>query len=264
MRYKDYEGSIEELVGIKLQEIEQQHGVKVLYAVESGSRAWGFASPDSDYDVRFIYIRKMNDYLSLQESDDFINGELDEVLDINGWDLTKTLRAFQRGNATLYEWAGSPVRYYASQAWDDVALVAEDCFSCKAAMCHYYGTARKTYQEYLRSDMVRYKKYFYALRPLLACRWIEEKRCAPPVLFADLMSTVLENDMIQPVQELLQKKVTMTEGETAPKMDAIDRYIREKLAYYKALSEQLPDDRNRDWEPLNAVFRNMLHIETSE
>ena len=93
----------------KLNEIEEKEGVKILHAVESGTRAWGFASPDSDYDVRFIYMRNREDYLRLEEPRDVIEWQLDEVLDINGWDLKKTLRQFVKGNATLFEWSGSPI-----------------------------------------------------------------------------------------------------------------------------------------------------------
>ncbi len=105
MKYKDFEGTIQALVDRKLDEIEEMEGVKILHAVESGSRAWGFASPDSAYDVRFVYVRPEQYYLRLDEKKDFINWELDETLDINGWDLSKTLQHFHKSNASLYEWA---------------------------------------------------------------------------------------------------------------------------------------------------------------
>ena len=111
MKYKDFEGTIQALVDRKLDEIEEMEGVKILHAVESGSRAWGFASPDSDYDVRFVYVRPEQYYLRLDEKKDFINWELDETLDINGWDLSKTLQHFHKSNASLYEWGNSPVVY---------------------------------------------------------------------------------------------------------------------------------------------------------
>ena len=101
MKYKDFEGTIQALVDRKLDEIEEMEGVKILHAVESGSRAWGFASPDSDYDVRFVYVRPEQYYLRLDEKKDFINWELDETLDINGWDLSKTLQHFHKSNASL-------------------------------------------------------------------------------------------------------------------------------------------------------------------
>lgn len=152
----------------KLNKIEEKEGVRVLHAIESGSRAWGFASPDSDYDVRFVYVRKKEDYLRIDEFKETIDWQLDEVLDINGWDLKKALKQFAKGNATLFEWSGSPIVYRTTDEWAKICEVSEQFFSEKAAIYHYYGTANNTYHEYLQGEMVRYKKYFYALRPLLA------------------------------------------------------------------------------------------------
>ncbi|GFH96592.1 hypothetical protein IMSAGC003_03151 [Lachnospiraceae bacterium] len=118
MKYKDYHGTIENLINVKLDEIEEQENVKILHAVESGSRAWGFASPDSDYDVRFIYIRPMEYYLGLQKKKDFIDWELNEILDINGWDVSKALQHFHKSNATLFEWSNSPIVYRTTDEWE--------------------------------------------------------------------------------------------------------------------------------------------------
>lgn len=259
MKYEEFEGSVEELVLLKIKEIEEKEHIKVLHVIESGSRAWGFASPDSDYDVRFIYMRDEDFYLSLRDTKDFIDWELNEVLDINGWDLKKALQHFHKSNATLFEWSNSPVVYYTTDAWKNLyAEAAQKYFACKSALYHYYGTANKNYYEYLMDDMVKYKKYFYVLRPILACKWIEEKKCPPPVLFDELFNSVLEEDMKAAVEELLAKKVRMSEADKAPKIEKINQYIEEKLSYYKALAESMPDDRNPDWEPLEAQFRKMV------
>ncbi|MDE6320182.1 MAG: nucleotidyltransferase domain-containing protein, partial [Lachnospiraceae bacterium] len=178
---------IEKEISKKLDEIEEKEGVRILHAVESGSRAWGFASPDSDYDVRLVYVSPEKDYLRLDEPRDVIEWQLDEVLDINGWDLKKALRQFFKGNATLFEWSGSPIVYRTTSDWEKVRKISKQYFSEKAAVYHYYGTANSTFQGYLLGDTVRYKKYFYALRPLLAARYIEKYHEAPPVLFDDLL-----------------------------------------------------------------------------
>ena len=164
----------------KLDEIEKKEGVRILHAVESGSRAWGFASPDSDYDVRFVYVRIKDDYLRLDEPKDYIEWQLDEVLDINGWDLKKALKQFAKGNATLFEWSGSPVVYRTTEDWAKVKEVSKQYFSEKTAVYHYYGTANSTLQEYLQGENVRYKKYFYALRPLLAAQYSKNEYCSRP------------------------------------------------------------------------------------
>ena len=128
----------------ELKKIENAENVKIIVAVESGSRAWGFASPDSDYDVRFIYVRNKEDYLRLDGIRDVIEWKLDDTLDINGWDLKKALQHFHKSNATLFEWSNSPVVYYTTDEWKQLyEEVASKYFACKSSMYHYYGTANK-------------------------------------------------------------------------------------------------------------------------
>lgn len=260
MKYKDFDGNVETLIQMKLKEIEEKEQVKVLHAVESGSRAWGFASPDSDYDVRFIYVRPWEFYLGLEPAKDFIEWELDETLDINGWDLSKAMRHFHKSNATLFEWANSPIVYATTPEWERVMQAAGGYFSCKSAMYHYYGTANKNYHEYLKEDRVKYKKYFYALRPILACKWIEEKKCPPPVLFQELADAVLEEDMKPRIEELVKKKMEMVESEKGERIDEINGYLADRLLYYKQKTDSLEDDRNREWGPLNQAFIGLLKI----
>lgn len=259
MNYKDYEGSIEDLVSLKLNDIEANENVIILHAIESGSRAWGFASPDSDYDVRFIYVRPIEYYLRLEDKKDFIDWELDKTLDINGWDLFKVLKHFHKSNATLFEWGNSPIVYRTTPEWKRIMAVAQNYFSCKSAMYHYYGTANKNYHEYLLDEMVKYKKYFYALRPILACKWIEKKKCPPPVLFDELVKEVLEDNMKPVVESLLQKKMQMAEFEKGRRIDEINNYIETNLAYYKSKVESMEDDRKASWEELNILFVEMLN-----
>lgn len=261
MKYKGYEGPVEELVRLKLHEIEEKEHVKVLYAVESGSRAWGFASPDSDYDVRFVYVRPMEHYLELQPQKDFIDWELDETLDINGWDLCKFLRHFQKGNAVAFEWAGSPIVYQTTSHWEKIKEAGFHYFSCKSAMYHYYGTANKNYLEHLTQDRVKYKKYFYVLRPLLACRWIEGRRTPPPVPFRELMEETLERDMRAAVENLMRKKMGMAEGERGPRVDSVNEYIVKNLVHYKQVADSMENDRNGDWGELNRLFADVLMAE---
>ena len=238
----------------KLDEIEAKDNVRILHAIESGSRAWGFASPDSDYDVRFIYVRRREDYLRLDEPRDVIEWQLDDVLDINGWDLKKALKQFARGNATLFEWSGSPIVYRTTDEWSRIREVSKQYFSEKSAVYHYYGTANSTYQEYLQGDTVRYKKYFYALRPLLAAEYIEQYHAAPPVLFDDLLKLDLDPELRTAIDELLEAKKRTTEKEENPQMPVIKRYIEEEIQKQKVIADELADDHNRDWSALDKVF----------
>lgn len=242
----------------KLKEIERKEGVRVLHAVESGSRAWGFASPDSDYDVRFVYARPEDDYLRLDEPRDVIEWQLDEVLDINGWDLKKALRQFAKGNAALFEWSGSPIVYRTTEEWARIKEVSKRYFSEKAAVCHYYGTANSTLQGYLLGDTVRYKKYFYALRPLLAARYIEEYHTAPPVLFDDLLKMDLPEILRQAIDELLNVKKRTTEAEENPQMPVIRKFIENETVRQKEIADHLIDDHNKDYTELNRVFLDII------
>ena len=250
--------NIEDRINEKLDEIEEKEGVRILHAVESGSRAWGFASPDSDYDVRFVYVRPYEDYLRIDEPRDVIEWQLDEVLDINGWDLKKALRQFARGNAVLFEWSGSPIIYRSTEKWRRIKEVSRQYFSEKAAVYHYYGTANSTLREYLMGDKVRYKKYFYALRPLLAAQYIERYHEAPPVLFDDLLKLEMPAKLRSAIDDLLERKKKTTEGEENPQMPVIRAFIREETARQKEIADALADDHNKDWTALNMVFREVI------
>ena len=241
----------------KLDEIETRENVKVLYAVESGSRAWGVESPDSDYDVRFIYMRPKEDYIRLDEVKDFIEWQLDDVLDINGWDIKKTLIQFHKGNATLFEWANSPVVYKNTKTWKNIYSECGQYFSRKAALCHYYGTARSTYEKYLNQDNVKYKKYVYALRPLLACKYIEENGKVPPVRFDELMRQKIDGRLYDEINKMLEVKSHSKEKTLNPQNETIFQYIKEELAKYEFLSQTAEEDRNSDWDVLNGIFRKI-------
>lgn len=248
----------------KLDEIERKEGVRILHAVESGSRAWGFASPDSDYDVRFVYVRTKEDYLRLDEPRDVIEWQLDALLDINGWDLKKALRQFARGNATLFEWSGSPVVYRTTEEWARVKEISKQYFSEKAAVYHYYGTANSTLQGYLLGDTVRYKKYFYALRPLLAAQYIEKYHVAPPVLFDDLLEMDLSENLQRAIDELVEVKRRTTESEENPQMPTIREFIESETARQKEIADNMPDDHNKDWTALNSIFREIIYDTASD
>ena len=247
-----------------LDAIEEKYEVTILFAVESGSRAWGFASPDSDYDVRFIYMHRPEEYLRIDTMKDVIEWQLDEVLDINGWDLQKALLAFGKGNPNVMEWANSPIIYREHETWHKIREAAMQYFSKKSALCHYYGTANSTLQGYLTGDSIRYKKYFYALRPLLCCRWIEEYRTVPPMEFEKLMvlfdgsDTDLSRELLSGIRDLLAKKVVTVEKELNPQIPVIIDFITSECARQKQLSDAAPDDHNHDYAVLNEAFRKAL------
>lgn len=247
-----------------LDAIEAQYQVRILLAVESGSRGWGFASPDSDYDVRFIYVHKPEEYLRVDIIKDTIEWKLDEVLDINGWDLKKALLAFGKGNSNIMEWANSPIVYRQADEWEQIRETVYGYFSEKAALCHYYGTAKSTYEGFLKDDTVRYKKYFYALRPLLCCRWIEQYHTVPPMKFDELLK-IFEDPVAEfpeglwdSIKELLVRKAVTVEKDLNPQMPEIRDYIVTECLRQKEISNRAPDDRKNDYTALNDIFRKVL------
>ena len=179
----------------KLKEIEERESVKILHCVESGSRAWGFASPDSDFDVRFIYVRSEEFYLRLDKTRDVIEWQLDDTLDINGWDIQKALRLLYTSNPTLFEWNSSPIVYKTTEEWKKISAVINDYVVARAGLYHYLSTAKSNYKEYLKGETVKLKKYFYVLRPLLACKWILAESTPPPMLFKTLMDKYLDESI---------------------------------------------------------------------
>ncbi len=261
MQYKDFVGDARDLVINMLGEVERAQNVRVLYAVESGSRAWGFASPDSDYDVRFIYVRHVDDYLTLRpRRNDTIEWVVDETLDVCGWDLSKTLQLAHKGNLFLFEWATSPVVYTRTDDWNTVWKVIHPYFSPKAAMHSYLGIANNTNNEFLGGERVRYKKYLYALRPLLACKHIAEQGTIPPVDFGELVASAADDELIPAIDELLQAKVSMNEKDEGPRIAAIDEFIANALATYAGVANELAGTEH-PWEPLERVFLQTLGIE---
>ena len=254
VKYGDFEGVVEDLIRCELDEIERARGVRILWAVESGSRAWGFASPDSDYDVRFVYLSPLEHYLSVHPKKDTIEWVVDETLDICGWDLSKFLELGRKGNMYVYEWPISPIVYRSTEEWVRVWDVVQGYFSCKKAMYNYYGLARTTEAGALQGESVRYKKYLYVLRPLLACKYIDERRDRPPVDIHPLIDAVAPDDLKAAIDVLLARKSQMTEKDLGPRIPEIDAFIEEALVKYGEKSKQMDYDVNKDWGPLDAVF----------
>ena len=247
-----------DLILKKLHEIEQGENVKVLLAVESGSRAWGFASRDSDYDVRFIYVRPKEDYLRLEKVRDVIELPIEGELDINGWDLCKTLRLLRASNPTLFEWFSSPIVYLETPFADEFRSFMAEYFSSKRGLSHYLSMAGSNYREYLKGDTVKAKKYFYVLRPVLACQWILDHGTPPPMLFSELMEAELDPELKPDVDRLLDVKKNAPEVKTIPKIERINQYLDNSIEEVRVRIAQMPEDTYHGWEELDRFFLSQL------
>lgn len=247
-----------ELIFEKLNEIEKRENIKILHCIESGSRAWGFASPDSDYDVRFIYVRPKEFYLRLDKTRDVIEWQLDETLDINGWDIKKALRLLYKSNPTLFEWNSSPIVYKTTKEWENVSAIINNYFVARAGLYHYISTAKSNYKEYLKGETVRLKKYFYVLRPLLACKWILAEGTPPPMLFKTLMEKYLDEDVKPDVIKLLDLKMNTPEITEGKRFDRVNDYIDQNIAQMEETIKNLPDKHEQSWKELNKIFVDLL------
>lgn len=256
-----------------LENTEKEYDIQILYACESGSRAWGFASTDSDYDVRFIYRHKPDWYLSIEEKRDVIDLPINDLLDIGGWDILKTLRLIRGSNAVIWEWMQSPIVYKNSKAflerlWD----ISRDYYALKSGCYHYLAQVRNGIKEHFSNESIKLKKYFYILRPLLAAKWIFEKREIPPMEFYPvnqeenkdlrpvLMSIIADKDkpVKNAIEELIEIKKEATEKDTIKRLALLDEYIEAEYYTFNAKMQEL-SGKNPDNEPLNIFFRSEIN-----
>ncbi|MBJ6144772.1 nucleotidyltransferase domain-containing protein [Hymenobacter sp. BT559] len=239
-----------------LASLEAKQNVRILYACESGSRAWGFPSPDSDYDVRFIYVHPLDWYLGLDEGPDTLNFPVDEELDLAGWELRKTLRLLRGSNAALFEWLQSPVVYHEAPGFQaQLTPLLPQAFNLKAGLHHYLGQLRRGVEEELTGEEVRLKRLFYALRSALAARWIRERHTLPPMEFAPLRE-LLPMSLHGVVEELLAQKAHSNEKTMVARPAALVAFLGEEYAAGQAAQAALPVARASGLnEALDAVLQ---------
>lgn len=241
---------VKEVVLEKLSAIEKEHNVRILYAVESGSRAWGFPSPDSDYDVRFIYAHSPEWYLSIDTPDvsgthrDTIDPKIDGLYDLAGWDVKKALSLFWKSNPTFIEWLNSPIVYLDDGRFAKKAReMVKDVFLPLSGYHHYRSMAMNTWREHIYGGgLVNHKKYLYVLRALLCIRHIQRKGPPAPMLFGDLLWTLEDEyndiEIMEAINGLLaEKQVTSESGMRAP-IEVLNTFIGRE---FKRLRDTVPE-----------------------
>lgn len=235
--------------------LERQEGVRVLLAIESGSRAWGFASRDSDYDVRFIYVRSVADYLCITPPRDVIEPPIDDALDLGGWDLRKALGLIIRSNAVVLEWLSSPVVYRCDRAvFAELSALAHAAAHLPALAYHYDRLARGAWAS--GSEPVRLKGYFYALRPALALLWLRQRATVPPMdLPALLRGVAVPEPVVGGIDHLRQRKADATEADVIDRQPVLDAFLSAVL--------DMPEPRPMAWDRMetlgkaNSLFRRL-------
>jgi predicted nucleotidyltransferase len=232
-----------ETILARLADVEAREDVRILFAVESGSRAWGFPSPDSDYDARFVYVRRLDWYLSIADGRDVIELPIEGDLDINGWDLKKALRLLLKPNAVLLEWLSSPIRY----RWDESACAGLIALSQKvghgpSCLHHYLNLGERLWKSDIGDrEQVRIKKYFYVVRPAMALRWVRFREGALPMNFQELAAGVdLPAALAGRLEDMLDRKSRTKELGLGPRIAEIDDFVTQELAWAR---EQANDGR---------------------
>lgn len=244
--------------------IEEAEGVRIVYAVESGSRAWGFPSQDSDYDVRFLYVRPVDAYLSIMPVRDVIECPISDVLDINGWDMQKALGLFRKSNPSILEWLHSSIVYLDRL---DVASSLRDLepiyVTMRSSLYHYLSLAKGQWQRYLNGEQVAAKKYFYVLRPVLACGWLLAHGTFPPLDLETLVRDRLSDnsELVAIIARLLKRKRAGDELTLGPRNPTLHAFLEQQLVAIQAQVEAMPKETEApDHTLLDELFRTTLRL----
>lgn len=259
----------------KITDLETRYGIKVLYACESGSRAWGFESKDSDWDVRLIYAHPPEKYCAVFfeeleiESRQSINLPLDQNdIDVAGWDVQKTFGLIYNSNPTVWEWLTSPIIYRSTPVVELIRDTARSYYTKNACIHHYHNMARGNFLQYIqapavRNEMVSLKKYLYALRPILACLWQIGKSEPPPMEFARLIQGEFHRipaGVRSAIEKLVvAKKAGVELGKSKP-IEILDEWLSEKLNEINQYKENMEAFSKRPVSELNERFREALRI----
>ena len=251
-------------INARLEGICEKEAVSIPLAIESGSRAWGFPSPDSDYDARFIFVRRPEDYLTLWPCRDVIETPLTADLDVNGWDLSKALKLMLRGNAVVLEWLTSPIVYRGEAAFREELLSLASRVSRRTLVArHYLHLGERQRRMYLtEASEVAQKKIFYALRPAAALRWmrVHEQLSFPPMHFPSLLrASDPPSEVMNVVEALMARKAVTRELGTGRLSSTLAAFIEAEFAAARACFGQEPADVSDEarWE-IDRFFRKAV------
>lgn len=240
-----------------IEQLEKEQGITILLAVESGSRAWGCPSPDSDFDVRIIFKRPLSQYLEIHDKPDTINYFHGKLLDINGWDLKKTLKLILKSNATPFEWAQSPIVYKDTNNFkSNIIELSKRYFQPRHTLNHYKGIAKNSYLSNNLNKEIKLKKLFYVLRPLMAAKWIIDKNEIPPMDIPPLLSIIDDQAVVNHIRELLVIKNSVNEDYIHVTESIITDFIEEE--FKKIEGVQLEDQKEK--EPIDMLNKYFIDL----
>jgi len=247
------------LVPRKLHEIETEYGIRVLYAVESGSRAWGTNAPTSDFDIRFLYIRPREDYLRLDPLRDVLEFPIADGWDMCGWDLRKLLQLLHNANSQIYEWFASPIVYVDDGFSVRFRPMLDGYFSTKTAANHYLHQADLKMKTAAKAEQPKVKHYLYSLQHLAAAQWVLTHQAPPPVSFHQLMEQ-MQSDIRRAAQGMLVQKTTRPHQPLTDHIPHLDAWLTEERSRIHLQIQQLPREPEKTWEALNRFFLSELDL----
>ena len=249
------------LIQQKIHEIEKERNIQILFASESGSRGWGFPSPNSDYDVRFIYLKEKDWYLKVSDKrKDSMEFPINDDLDICGWEIRKSLQLLRKSNASLFEWLQSPIVYFSDEKIkNELWKLCEHYFNPRTMTYHYLGITKTSLENGLVGEQFNIKKYFYVLRPLLAAKWILEKNTIPPMEF-DKLLVLIEDDILlkKEIDILLEKKAVAMEGEFTAINEVIHKFIHNEVEQCGELVKTCPNNQTNSTN-VDEFFRTLFY-----
>lgn len=244
---------MQELIQQKLEDIGRQD-LTLLYACESGSRGWQFPSTDSDYDVRFIFVRPLEYYLTVNELSEDLQFPIADELDIYGWDLRKVLRLMAKSNTTPFEWLQSPIVYKSQPGFrEGLWSLSQQYFSQRSHLFHYLGVATSAMASFNDNGQIGIKKLFYILRPLLAASWCFHKKTIAPMTIGPLMqqlSPSLQNELTA----LIEQKAHTPEHQLVTLSPSLNNYIHTTYEDLRSRSAET-EKSEADINALNEFFR---------
>ncbi|MFX0064142.1 MAG: DNA polymerase beta superfamily protein [Candidatus Hermodarchaeota archaeon] len=247
------------------QDLENEHNIRILFAVENGSRAWGLQSADSDYDVRFVFVRPLSEYIQIQKPNEVINIAFDRnfniykvegsFIDISGFDIFKFVKLLSNSNPTTIEWLVSDIVYYGKQN-NAFKRFAQENFSKISLYHHYKSLCRNNYLKYIKSGKnVTYKRYLYTFRGLVNARWVINKKIVPPITFIETIKGLDISDQItKKIQEMIKLKSHGKEKERIEPMSQLDQYIEAFLEE----DPELPRESHPPIDELNNELRKIV------
>jgi len=247
---------MQELIQQKLQEIGRQE-LTLLYACESGSRGWQFPSPDSDYDVRFIFVRPQDYYLTVNEISEDLQFPIADELDIYGWDLRKVLRLMAKSNTTPFEWLQSPIVYQSQPGFrEELWNVSQQYFSQRSHLFHYLGVATSAMASFTENGQIGIKKLFYILRPLLAASWCFHNNSIAPMTIGPLMQQ-LPAPLQAELTDLIAHKANTPEQQLVTLSQSLSNYIHSTYEDLRSRAGETAKNE-ADIKSLNAFFRQLV------